>query len=317
MSDPIESHVLQDGDTRITVLSVGCVVQDWQVAGRRVVLGYSDPEEYRENPASMGMVVGRVANRISGGRFTLHGTEWALPTNEKGVTLHGGPGGLGRRHWRIEPEGPRAVTFRFHSPHLDQGFPGAVDFRVRMSLEGAALTWEMSAIPDRETPVNMAQHVYFNLAGQGTIRDHRFRLDASRYTPNGPDLIPTGEILPVEGTRYDFRAPRTLAEADPEKRGYDLNFALDPGDGPQFEAVSPDGMRLRLTTDKPGLQFYTCAMLRPFGTPWPGVAHGPFGGFCIEAQDFPNAINTPGFGSILCSPEAPYRQTTRIEIAPD
>lgn len=316
MNDPIRSHVLEDGDTRVTVLSMGCAVQDWQVAGRRVVLGYRDPEAYRDNPRAMGIVVGRVANRTAGGRFELDGQIWQLPANAGAHHLHGGPAGIGKRNWQMTPEGPRAVRLRLYSPHLDQGYPGAVDFEVRMSLSAGALSWEMMAAPDRLTPVNLAQHLYFNLSGARTIREHAVRIAAEQCTPTGPDLLPTGERQAVAGTRYDFRRAQKISEADPSAKGYDLNYALDGGDGPQAEVTAPDGMRLRLWTDRPGLQFYTSNTLEPRAEPWPDVPHGRFAGLCLEAQDFPNALNTPGFGSVLVSPECPYRQTTTIGIAP-
>ena len=121
MHDDIRSHVLRDGDTAVTVLSVGCAVQDWTVGGRRVVLGYADPQAYRVNPVSMGVVCGRVVNRISGSAFTLDGEVWRLPPNEGAHHLHGGPGGFGWKHWTMEPDGDRAVRLGLHSPHLDQG----------------------------------------------------------------------------------------------------------------------------------------------------------------------------------------------------
>lgn len=317
MTEQITSHVLRDGDTQISVLSMGCAVQDWQVVGRRVVLGYDDPEAYRANPKSMGIVVGRVANRTANGRFTLKGQDWHLPIVAGAQHhLHGGPQGLGKRNWVMTPLGDRSVRLTLHSPHLDQGYPGAVDFEVCLSLDGATLTWDMTARPDRETPVNLAQHLYFNLAGAGTVRAHRLRLNAARYTPTAPDLVPTGALVPVDGTRFDFRTSRRLDQADPESQGYDLNFALDGGAAPAAEVMSPDGMRLRLWTDRPGLQVYTANFLVPHANPWPEVDHTAFGGLCLEAQDFPNALNTPGFGSIIVSPDRPYRQVTRIEIAP-
>lgn len=338
MSEMIESHVLRDGETTVRALSIGCCVQDWQVAGRRVVLGYADPEDYRSNPRSMGMVVGRVANRIGGGRFDLGGQSWRLPQNNGAHCLHGGPQGFGRRLWRMAAEDSRAVRFTLEVPHLDQGFPGALAVSIRLSLAGAALTWEMEARPDRPTPVNLCQHLYFNLAGAGDIRAHRFRIAAAHYTPSHADGLPTGEIRAVAGSRFDLRQPRILAQADPEHRGFDQNFVLSqpapkgagrgaeasgreepsqvPPPSPQAEVQAPDGMRLRLWTDQPGLQFYTGGALSPHGRPWPGVAHGPFGGFCLEAQGFPDAVNQPGFPSVICTPEAPYRQRTTIEITP-
>ncbi|MFZ7091166.1 aldose epimerase family protein [Primorskyibacter sp. 2E233] len=317
MNDTIQTHTLRDGNTEITILSIGCALQDWRVGGRRVVLGYEDIEDYRVNPSSMGLVVGRVANRTANSQFEMDGEIWKLPSKNGRHHLHGGPGGIGWQNWQMEPQGDRAVTLRLHSPHLDQGYPGAVNFEVKLTLDGPALTWDMTGTPDRKTPINLAQHVYFNLAGQGTIRDHSFRLAASHYTPTDAELIPTGEILPVEDTRYDLRQPRVLKEVDPNREGYDLNFSLDVGDGPKVEVSEPSGMKLTLWTNRKGMQLYTSNMLKSFGTPHPEVAHGPFAGFCIEAQDFPNTLNTPAFGEIFCTPEVPYRQRTTIRIAKD
>ena len=308
--DQITSHVLRDAETEVTVLSMGCAVMDWHVRGRPVVLGYAEPEHYRMNPASMGVICGRVANRIADAQFTLNGTTHALPANAAPHHLHGGPGGLGWRNWQMSPDGTRAVECRLVSEDGDQGHPGRVAFRVLLTLEGGRLTWEMEGRPDRVTPINLAQHLYFNLAGQGTVADHHLRVAADRYTPNGPDLVPLGRIDPVEGTAYDFRTPRRLGEVD----ALDGNAVLTSGGDPAAEVVAPDGMSLRLWTDRPGLQIYTSNSLRRSLPEGPGAAHGRFAGLCLEAQDFPNTVNVPAFGSILCSPDAPYRQVTSIEI---
>lgn len=316
MTNQIKSAILRDGDTQVTVLNIGCTVQDWQVAGRRVVLGHSDVEQYRENIGSMGIIAGRLANRTGFGRFALDGVTYQLPINPGGIHhLHGGPMGLGKQIWEMEQTDDRAVTLRLHSPDGDQGYPGAVDFTVRISLDGSALTWDMTGTPDRVTPIALCQHLYFNLAGQGTIRDHVVRLDAPAYTPVDDSLLPTGEILPVEGTRYDFREGAKLSEIDPDGQGYDLNLMLNEGDGAKAEVTS-DGLRLQLWTDQPGVQMYTSNMLTAHGAPWPGQSFGPFAGLCLEAQAAPNTVNMPQFGSVLCSPDAPYRQTTTIAISP-
>jgi aldose 1-epimerase len=308
--EQIAAHVLRDGGTEITVLSVGCAVMDWRVRDRPVVLGYRDPAHYLENPASMGAVCGRVANRIAGARFVLDGHTHKLPANEPPNHLHGGPGGLSRRIWDMSPDGDRAVEFTVVSEDGDQGYPGCVAFRVVMQLDGGRLTWEMHALPDRVTPINLVQHLYFNLMGKGTVTDHFLRVNADRYTPTGPDLIPLGRIEPVDGTAYDFRTPVRLGDGD----GWDGNVLLNHGNGPLAEVAAPDGTRLRLWTDRPGLQVYTSSMLTHSLPEGPGAAHQRFAGLCLEAQDLPNAVNMPAFGSILCSPDAPYRQTTSIEI---
>jgi aldose 1-epimerase len=308
--DQIKSHVLRDGDTAITVLSVGCAVQDWQGAGRSVVLGYSDPAHYLQNPASMGVICGRVVNRIDNARFSLGGVEYVLPANNGPHHLHGGPGGLGRRIWQMDTDGDKAVQLTIVSEDGDQGYPGRLEVSVHMRLEAGRLTYDMTAIPDRETPVNLGQHIYFNLMGTGTVHDHTLRVDADQYTPNRPDLIPLGHIAPVDGTEFDFRNPVRLGDGD----GWDGNVVLNGGGGVAAEVVAPDGVRLRLWTDRSGLQIYTSNTLKHVLPEGPGAAHVQFAGLCLEAQDLPNAVNVPAFGSILYTPDAPYRQVTSIEI---
>ncbi|WP_435310972.1 aldose epimerase family protein [Primorskyibacter sedentarius] len=314
-ADQIRRHVLEGDDTQVAVLSVGCAVQDWRVAHdggeTPVVLGYADPADYRAGANAMGLVVGRVANRTDRGRFTLGGETWHLPANNPPHHLHGGPGGLGRCNWVMEPDGSRAVRLTYHSPHLDQGYPGAVDFEVTITLEGRRLIYDMRAVPDRETPINLAQHSYYNLMGRGPVNAHELRIAAQEYTPTGPDLLPLGHLAPVEGTEYDFRDARPIGDAD-----LDGNLALEGGEAPAAEVTAPNGLRLRLWTDQPGLQLYNGVSLAPHGTPLAGQDHQRYGGVCLEAQGFPNAVNTPAFPSILYSPDTPYTQRTQIEIAP-
>ena len=316
MTREIQSHTLRCGDTEVTVLSIGCAVQSWTVGGRPVVLGFADPEAYRSATNGMGALCGRVVNRIRNARFTLDGQEWLLATNDGPHQLHGGPEGIGRQVWDLQPDGPQAVHLSLVSPHLDMGYPGEVRFDVTLRLDGRRLSYDMRAVPDRPTPVNLGQHLYFNLNGAGEIRDHRLRIAASRYTPNDAAIIPVGRIDPVDGTKYDFRQPVLLGEADPDRSGWDGNVVLDDGPGPQAEVTAPDGMRLRLWTDQPGLQVYTAQTLSAQAPAGPGALHRPFAGLCLEAQALPDTPNCPQFGSILCTPDAPYRQQTSIEIAP-
>lgn len=308
--DQIQTHVLCDGDTAITVLSMGCAIMDWQVGERHVVLGYRDPEHYRQNPASMGVICGRVVNRIADAKFVLNGAEYRLPANNGPHHLHGGPAGFGRCNWRMEPDGDRAVRLMLRSEDGDQGYPGAVEVTVVLRLDGQRLQYEMSAVPDRETPINLGQHIYFNLNGTGTIHDHSLRVQADRYTPNRPDQIPEGHIAPVDGTPFDFRSPVRLGDGE----GWDGNVVLNEGADPAAEVTTPDGMRLRLWTDRPGLQIYTSNVLKHVLPEGRGASHTRFAGLCLEAQDMPNAVNVPAFGSILHTPEQPYRQVTSIEI---
>lgn len=316
MTDQILSATLKDGDTSITVLSMGCAIQDWSVAGKSVVLGYQNPEAYRSNPYVLGCIVGRIANRTADAGFELDGQHWTLPANDGAHHIHGGPGGLAWCNWDLTQESSTRVILRLRSEHLAQGYPGAVDFEVRLTLNGSALTWDMTAKPDRPTPINLAQHVYFNLDGSGDVLSHKVQLNASKVTLTDAKLIPTGKITHVGETRFDFRNPVRIRDKDPESKGYDVNFALDRSDQPDAQVHSDTGMQLRLWTNRPGLQFYTAKHLNYFADANSSAEHKAGFGFCLEAQDFPNAANQPGFGSIICTPQTPYHQRTTIEISP-
>lgn len=313
MADDIRHHDLTSAEAVVRVLSLGAAVQDWRVHGQSVVLGFANPEDYRTNPHYLGTVVGRVANRTARSGFMLEGGHHALVPNDGPHHLHGGPGGLSHCNWDLEPVSECEVVLRHVSPDGDQGYPGEARFELRLTLEGTALTWDMRAEVDRATPINLAQHLYFNLTGGVDIRDHQLRIAAERYTPVGPDLIPTGEQAAVAGTWFDFREMREITAMDPEGAGYDHNFVLHNTGQPQVSLSASNGLELNLTTNRPGLQVYNAGGLSA-SAPASGVAHAPFAGICLEAQDLPNALNQPGFGDILCRPGAPYHQRTTIDI---
>ncbi|MEX0285832.1 MAG: aldose epimerase family protein [Paracoccaceae bacterium] len=314
MSGQIERVELSDGESSVRLLSIGCVTQDWQVphegAFVPAVLGYDDPESYRANPAYLGAIVGRVANRIANARFELDGQVYQLDANEGPHHLHGGPGALSHRFWQVERDGSRAARFTLHSTHGDGGYPGAVDFAVTISLSGNSLTYDMRATPDRPTPINLAQHNYYALTG-GPIHDQHLRLSAATYTPTGPDMIPSGEVAGVEGTAMDFRTSRALRDSI-TRGGLDHNYVLAPTDGPV--ATLDAGLSLEVQTDQPGLQVYSATHLPDHATPLPGQTHAPFHALCLEPQGYPNALNTPGFPSIIATPDQPYQQKTTIRV---
>lgn len=313
--------MLVDGDVSVAILNLGAITQDWQVplGDRRVpvVLGYGDPQDYQSNPCRLGVIAGRVANRISGAGFTIGDRHYTLPANEAPNHLHGGPGGIQTRIWDMDPIDSRSVRLSLRSEHGDQGYPGQVAFEVTVTLAGYRLSYDMRATCDQPTPVNLAQHSYYNLVGQGDIRDHRVQVRADSYTPVDPANIPTGQISDLAGLDFDLRRARTIRQADPAGGGLDLNFVLTGGTERSAAQVSaPNGLCLGVTTDQPCLQLYTGARLRRAGQPLPGQTHAPFTGLCVEPQGFPNAPNTPGFASVLITPDAPYHQCLRIEIAP-
>ncbi len=290
--------ITSPGGLSMTVLNYGATVQSLWVPDREgrlrdVALGYETAGEYETMDAFLGAVVGRVANRIGGSRFRLNGKIWKLPPNEGENQLHGGDGGFHQRIWdaRIEPEG---VCFSRVSPDGEEGYPGTLNVSVRYLVRGSTLTVRYEAETDADTPVNLTNHTYFNLKGSDSAADHTVRVSAERYTESGPGLIPTGRLLPVAGTAYDFRAPRRISDGAPE-HGYDLNYCLSSADAAEL-SCGESGIRLRVETDMPGMQLYTSGWLTPRAGKR-GETIGPGSGVCLETQYYPDAVNHEEFPS--------------------
>jgi aldose 1-epimerase len=296
-----------------------------------VVLGVASAGEFEAKAAGFNSVIGRYANRIAGGRFTLDGQSYQLETNSSSggvpVHIHGGRQGFNRRLWAATPttrEGLPAVRLRLTSPDGDEGYPGTLQVEVLYSVTAdGALRLDYAATTDRPTPLNLTNHAYFNLKGEGEgdILEHELTLHASRYTPVTPALIPTGEIAPVAGTPFDFTRPRRIgeriAESHPQLvlgRGYDHNFVLDQkGAEPGLAAVVREpasGRILEVLTTEPGVQLFTSnhfagRLTGKSGRPYPRHA-----GFCLETQHFPDSPNQPGFPSTILRPGQTFRSTT-------
>jgi len=319
----VREAVLESAGARIAIMNYGCVIRDWRVEaqGRAIpcVLGFESFDPYPEHSKSFSIIAGRVANRTAGGRFTLDDETYQLPINNGPNHLHGGPEGLGKRIWEMEADGD-AVALSYHSPDGEMGYPGAVDFRVVFRLNGARLTCEMTARPDRPTPINLAQHNYYNLNGARDIRGHILQIDADRYTPVDDVLIPTGVLAPVEGTQLDFRTPARIGDRDPDRVGADHNLVLNAGRTEETPAAvlrsDETGLQLSIRTDQPGIQLFTAAPMQ-IGVPGhDGVTYGPYGGVCLEAQHYPDSLNRPDWPPIIAAPHAPYFQWLEMEIAP-
>ncbi len=317
----IREAVLESPSARVSILSLGCILRDWRVRradGREtpVTLGFDSLDPYLGPARSFGIVAGRVANRIANARFRLGDEIVHVTASEPPHALHGGAAGLGGRVWDMEA-GTDSVRLTYRSPDGEEGFPGAVDFSVVIRLDDAALTYEMEGRPDRLTPINLAQHSYWNLDGGGDVLGHLLRIEADACTPTGPDLIPTGEIAPVAGGPADFRDARTMTGPDGAPTPLDLNLVLREGLGDRPAAVleSPrSGLRLELRTDRPGLQLYNAPTLAIDAPGHDGVRYGAYAGVCLEPQGFPDAVNQPGFPSILHDPERPYRQRLKLTV---
>mgnify|MGYP000845668133 CR=1 FL=1 len=295
---------------RAVVLTLGAALQSITVPDKNgkevdVCLGYDTPQEYLANTGYFGACIGRHANRIGGAAFTLNGVKYTLDANEGRNQLHGGANGFDRKIWDCDIT-PDAAEFRCTAEHLEGGFPGRIETRVRYSLDDDnGLTIEYTASCDEDTVVNLTNHCYFNLSGHdsGDVLDHVITIHAGAYTPADEESIPTGEILSVEGTPLDFRSGRVLRDGidSPEFApfaGYDHNFVTD---GSGFREVacafSPvTGIGMRVITTLEGMQLYTGNHITPRAGKR-GAGYAERGGFCMETQHFPDAVNKPAFPS--------------------
>ena len=286
-----------------------------------LTLGYDTLEAYRQGSSYFGCTVGRFANRIAGGQFTLDGRRYELACNEKGVNhLHGGVKGFGAVPWEAEPferTGERGVAFRYVSADGEEGYPGTLSVRVAYALtDENRLRIEYEAATDQPTPVNLTNHAYWNLAGagSGSVLDHELQLEADQYLPEDERLIPTGEIRPVAGTPMDFTKPRRVGERMEEvPGGHDHCYVLRGPAGTlrrAAELVEPvSGRRMIVETSEPGIQLYSGNFL----TGEKGAGGRSFqkhGGLCLETQHFPDSVNQPEFPPVILRPGETYRQTT-------
>lgn len=314
----IDEITLSDGPTKIKLLTLGAVTRDWIVAHRggetSVVLGYEDPLAYIDNPSHLGAIAGRIVNRVAGGKFVFDGHTYQCSQNEGRNMLHGGHVGIAKRHFVAETDSSNnSVIFRYHSPDGEEGFPGAVDFTYVISLDGSQLTYELHATSDRPTPINLAQHNYYNLMGQGDIRNHYVTVPADQYTPSNDQNIPTGEILDVTGTQFDFRNGCTVAQRDPSGSGIDINLVLQEDQPVAATVEAANGLALTMRTDQPGMQLYTGHSLFEVQGLY-GQKMAPFSGLCLEPQHFPNAVNEPSFKTSLATPDRPYYHMLSVDI---
>jgi aldose 1-epimerase len=300
---------LEAGDIRATVTDFGAaLVTLHHPDGTNVVLGFDDVTGYQADSQFVGVIVGRYANRIAGGRFILDGQTWTLPCNDGPNHLHGGPDGFGRRLWKAEVDAENtAVQFSILSPHLDQGYPGAVEATAQYRIDNdSRLVLTLSATADRPTVVNLAPHAYFNLTGSGDIGGHDLRLYASRCTPVDDVLIPTGHVVTVDGSPFDLRVPR------PFPPDIDMNFAIDGSLGDLRDVATVthvDSQRcLTVRATAPGVQIYGGKYLADAGR-FPAHA-----GFCIEPQYFPDAPNQSGFAAPRIDETREYREVVEYTL---
>lgn len=317
----------------VRAISYGGIILTLRVPDRNsvlgdVVLGYDDLAGYLKASPYFGSIVGRYANRIARGRFTLDGRTYTLAANNGKNALHGGVRGFDKVVWSAEPFQDAAgvgVVFSYTSRDGEEGYPGTLRATVTYTLSDAnALAFDYHATTDKATPVNLTQHTYFNLAGdgKGDVLGHELMLKASRFTPVDETLIPTGELRGVIGTPFDFRTPRAIGarigEADEQLKlggGYDHNFVLDrePGGAEQLAArvyEPTSGREMEVTTSEPGVQLYTGNFLDGTITGKGGHVYARRTGFCLETQHYPDSPNQKDFPTTILRPGEAYRSRT-------
>lgn len=308
---PVLRATLANDAAELCVLSWGCTVQSWRVATpdgwRQATVGFETFAPYPAWSRSFGIVAGRIANRVRDAEFTLGGTTYRLDRNKGRHHIHGGRAGLGHQVWALEAD-DRAARLTLTSPDGDMGYPGTVAFTVDIRLDGDTVTFDMTGVPDRPTPIALAQHSYYALGGP--VADHQLQVAADRVTATDEENVPTGALADVAVTALDFRAPRRIGDTP-----LDNNFCLSGG-APAATLTGRD-LALTLTTERPGVQVYNAFDMPPIPeTGLGGARYGPWCAVALEAQDWPDAVNNPNFPSVVATPERPYRQTTSIAIAP-
>ena len=329
---PVDIYTLSEGrvEARITTFGgtvVSLKVPDKSGKSEDIVLGFDTLDEYvkvssgQGNP-HFGALIGRYGNRVALGTFTLDGQKYSLPINNPPNSLHGGPHGFDTQVWKGKPI-PNGIELTYLSKDGEAGFPGNLSVTVRYTLENSALKIDYSATTDKDTVVNLTNHSYFNLAGQGhgDILNHQLTLHAARFTPVDSTQIPTGELRSVAETPFDFRKSTRVGEridADDEQirfgQGYDHNWVLDSADGKLAEAAEvyepTTGRVLRVSTTQPGVQFYTGNFLDGTLKGKGGVTYPRRSGLCLETQHFPDSPNHPEFPSTELKPGQRYHTVT-------
>ena len=325
--EAVELYTLSGGGVEATIATYGGVLTSLKTADRAgrmgdIVLGFDNLEDYVKAPFFMGALIGRYANRVAHGRFALNGVEYTLAKNNGANSLHGGNRGFDKVVWAAR-ELNGALELTYVSKDGEEGYPGELAVRVVYTVGAGELRIDYFAETSKDTVVNLTNHSYFNLAGEGSanVLDHVVRLNAARFTPVDAGLIPTGELRPVEGTPFDFRKPVAIgaridqAEEQMERGcGYDHNFVVD-GAASTLRAAArvtepASGRMLEVSTTEPGIQLYTGNFLDGTAVGKSGKAYGRRSGFCLETQKYPDSPNHPDFPTATLRAGEKFTSTT-------
>jgi len=316
----------------VRLINYGGIITHLKVPDKKgtvedVVLGHNNMEGYEQESDYFGAIIGRYANRIENGHFTLNGKQYDLPQNNLGHSLHGGKKGFDKRLWQAQSfttQDSAGVVLSYTSPDGEEGYPGKLSCRVRYALyPDNALHISYWATTTKPTILNLTNHSYFNLkdAGASKITDHVLQINANRYTPVDSTLIPTGRLEKVTGTPFDFREPTPIGERINQKHpqlqyanGYDHNFVLNKTSGKPALAARvhepTSGRVLEVFTTEPGMQFYSGNFLDGSYTGKHDINYEFRSGFCLETQHFPNSPNEPDFPSVVLEPTDTFRSKT-------
>jgi aldose 1-epimerase len=323
--DILEVELRSEAGAVAKVMTWGAVLRDFVVPGpngpQRVVLGLDRLEDYLAHSPYFGAVVGRYANRIGDARYRLGGQDVHLAANEAGNELHGGPAGFGLRPWSLLASTPASATLALVSPDGDQGYPGRVLATCTYELrEPATLRITLEATTDQPSPVNLSTHSYWNLDGSSDIRHHRLAVEADFYTPVDSELIPTGAIVPVAGTVYDFRSAREIRAVEPYP-DYDINYVVRRERSVDPELVRAatlasdrSGLAMELWTTEPGLQLYDGHKIDIPVPGLDGMRYGPYAGMPLEPQRFPDGPNHAHFPPCILQPGQVSRQVSEMRF---
>lgn len=317
--ESVERVILTGGGLTASILTFGAVLQDLRLEGHDgpLVLGFDDLGSYLDHSPYFGATPGRCANRIADGRFTLEGVDYQLELNERGVThLHGGSDGMGRRNWTILDLAADHVTMEIVDPDGRAGYPGTTRTTAAFALKpDGVFSVVYETVTDKPTIANVCHHAYFNLDGRQDILGHDLMIAAGHYTPVDDRLIPTGEIKKVDQTAFDFREMRPIRlDIDGAQFPYDHNFCLSSArTGKRSVALARSinsGVSLEVLTTEPGVQFYAGVYLDVAVPGLEGHIYGPYAGFCLETQIWPDAVNHPDFPNGILRPGEVLRQET-------
>ncbi|MDB5252724.1 MAG: aldose epimerase [Flaviaesturariibacter sp.] len=322
--------VLRNEQVEVAITNYGArivslLVNDREGKKTDVITGFSSIQEYLEADEDyQGAIVGRYANRIAKGRFSLDGTAYVLATNNAPNHLHGGLKGFSNVVWEVLESTDTKLSLFYLAADGEEGYPGALNVTVTYTLQDQSLLISFEATTDKATVVNLTNHSYFNLNGQGSgpILGHTLQVAADRYTPTDSTSIPTGELAPVAGTPFDFREPKKIGAAIETAHeqltfggGYDHNFVLADSCRPDLTLAAVatgdrTGIRLEVLTTEPGIQLYSGNFLKGKHTIKYGLKDEHRYAFCLETQHFPDSPNQPAFPSTVLQPGDTYRTST-------